>query len=145
MDRKIGKRLSYLMNHHRAYANERLKVMDLTYVQAKVLLELNLIASLSQDELGKKLLLDKARISRLVKQLDLKGFISKELSQSDHRSFSISLSSRGKKLIPEIIAILDSGSEYILKGISSQEVEQLISTLDRLCVNVTKEGEYYFE
>lgn len=145
MDRRIGKRLAYLMNHHRVYANEKLKKMNLTYVQAKVLLELAFVASFSQEALGKKLLLDKARISRLVKQLYLKGYVSKETSHADHRSFLITLSSEGEKLIPEIAAILDSSSEYILKGISNQEVEQLINTLDQLCVNVSKEGEYYFE
>lgn len=140
MDRKIGKRLSVLMNLQIARANEKLKLIDLTYAQANVLLQLRVAISLSQDDLCKRLLLDKARVSRLVKQLEEKGYINKNVSTTDRRIFEISISDKGMMTIEDILAMLDECNEYILKGLSEKEVNQLIKTLDKLVENV-KDGE----
>lgn len=140
MDRKIGKRLSILMNHQIARANEKLKSIDLTYAQANVLLQLKVVISLSQDDLCKRLLLDKARVSRLVKQLEEKDYINKNISTTDRRIFEISISEKGMMTIDYILAMLDECNEYILKGLSENEVNQLIMTLDKLVENV-KEGD----
>lgn len=136
MDRKIGKRLSILMNHQIAYANEKLKSIDLTYAQANVLLQLKVDKSLSQDDLCKRLLLDKARVSRLVKQLEEKDYINKNVSTMDRRIFEISITEKGMMTIDDILAMLDECNEYILKGLSENEVNQLIMTLDKLVENV---------
>lgn len=136
MDRKIGKRLSILMNHQIAHANERLKSIDLTYAQANVLLQLKVAISLSQDDLCKRLLLDKARVSRLVKQLEEKDYINKNISTTDRRIFEISISDKGMMAIEDILEMLDECNEYILKGLSENEVNQLIMTLDKLVENV---------
>lgn len=140
MDRKIGKRLSILMNHQIARANEKLKSIDLTYAQANVLLQLKVAKSLSQDDLCKRLLLDKARVSRLVKQLEEKDYINKNISTTDRRIFEISISDKGMMAIEDILEMLDECNEYILKGLSENEVNQLIMTLDKLVENV-KEGD----
>lgn len=136
MDRKIGKRLSILMNHQIVRANEKLKSIDLTYAQANVLLQLKVVISLSQDDLCKRLLLDKARVSRLVKQLEEKDYINKNISTTDRRIFEISISDKGMMTIDHILAMLDECNEYILKGLSENEVNQLIMTLDKLVENV---------
>lgn len=140
MDRKIGKRLSILMNHQIVRANEKLKSIDLTYAQANVLLQLKVVISLSQDDLCKRLLLDKARVSRLVKQLEEKDYINKNISTTDRRIFEISISDKGMMAIEDILEMLDECNEYILKGLSENEVNQLIMTLDKLVENV-KEGD----
>lgn len=140
MDRKLGKRLLYLMNHHLAYANEKLKTIDLTYAQANVLLQLKVAKSLSQDELCKRLLLDKARVSRLVKQLEEKNYVNKNVSAIDRRIFEISITQKGMLMLDDILTILEDSNEYVLKGLSENEVNQLMMTLDKLVDNV-KEGE----
>lgn len=140
MDRKIGKRLSILMNHQIARANEKLKSIDLTYAQANVLLQLKVAISLSQDDLCKRLLLDKARVSRLVKQLEEKDYINKNISTIDRRIFEISITDKGMMTIEDILEMLDECNEFILKGLSENEVNQLIMTLDKLVENV-KDGD----
>lgn len=140
MDRKIGKRLSILMNHQIAHANERLKSIDLTYAQANVLLQLKVAISLSQDDLCKRLLLDKARVSRLVKQLEEKDYINKNISTTDRRIFEISITDKGMMTIEDILEMLDECNEFILNGLSENEVNQLIITLDKLVKNV-KDGD----
>lgn len=140
MDRKIGKRLSILMNHQIARANEKLKSIDLTYAQANVLLQLKVAISLSQDDLCKRLLLDKARVSRLVKQLEEKDYINKNISTIDRRIFEISITDKGMMTIEDILEMLDECNEFILKGLSENEVNQLIRTLDKLVENV-KDGD----
>lgn len=140
MDRKIGKRLSILMNHQIVRANERLKSIDLTYAQANVLLQLKVAISLSQDDLCKRLLLDKARVSRLVKQLEEKDYINKNISTTDRRIFEISITDKGMMTIEDILEMLDECNEFILNGLSENEVNQLIITLDKLVENV-KDGD----
>lgn len=144
MDRKLGKRLSYLMNHHCLYANDKLKEMGLTYAQANVLMQIKK-EPVNQDDLGKKLLLDKARISRLVKQLEATGYIDKKISAKDKRSYHISLSEKGNNRMQDIIMILDESNEKMLAGINDDEIKQLLHLLDRLCLNVSKGGEYHHE
>lgn len=140
MDRKLGKRLLYLMNHQIAYANEKLKTIDLTYAQANVLLQLKIPTSLNQDELCKRLLLDKARISRLVKQLEVKGYVNKKQSDLDRRAFDITITKKGILIIEDILEILNDCNEFMLKGLSKEQVDYLLITLDKLCLNI-KEGE----
>ncbi|NBK98875.1 MAG: MarR family transcriptional regulator [Erysipelotrichia bacterium] len=145
MDRKVGKRLSYLMKHHRCFANERLKAFELSYVQANVLLHLSKEKRLTQEELAHKMLLDKARISRLIKVLEEKQYIYKTCSKKDKRARDISLSQKGEKMITTIITILGESSERMLKNISDEEARLLISLLDRLCDNVSMIGDGFHE
>lgn len=141
MDRKIGKRIMYLSKYHQAYINDLLKEKEFTYGQFNLLRVLKDYDGISQDALANKLFLDKARISRVIKQLEDKQLIVKVNAPNDKRQCRICINDKGEEILPHVQKILQKSSDLMLKGLSDEEVDVALSLLDRMCKNVSK-GEF---
>lgn len=141
MDRKIGKRIMYLSRHHQAYINHLLKDSDFTYAQFNILRILKDHDGISQDALANKLFVDKARISRVIQQLEEKGLIHKQNAKADKRQFCIYMSDKGKESWPNIHTILKTSGDLMLDGLTDEEITMALSLLDKMCKNVSK-GEF---
>lgn len=138
MDRRIGKRIMILSRHHQAYISDLLKESGFTYAQFNALCVLKDRQKMSQEALGALMMIDKARVSRVVSQLVQKGLIVKESSLEDKREACLSMSEKGKKLLPEVEAIFKKGGDRMLEGLSEAQVEQVLALLDHMCKNVSK-------
>ncbi len=144
MDRKIGKRIMILSHYHQAYINQRLLGSQFTYAQFNVLRVLKDHDGISQEALVQLLMIDKARVSRVVAQLVEKQLLIKETSLTDKRGVCLFMSEKGKKMLPEVEGILKKSSDRMLEGLSEEEVQQALSLLDHMCRNV-KKGEWMDE
>lgn len=78
--------------------------MGITPNQGEVLVILGSCAPLSLKELGNLLICEEKSPSRLVQSLIKKGLVAKERSTSDGRSFLLSLTAAGLKLLPQVEA-----------------------------------------
>jgi DNA-binding MarR family transcriptional regulator len=82
-----------------------LKPLDLTYPQYLVLLVLWEFEPLGVSEIGKKLFLDSATLTPLLKRLESMKLVTRERSHEDERHVNISLTTQGrsmKKMAPKI-------------------------------------------
>ncbi|MDD4975703.1 MAG: MarR family transcriptional regulator [Bacteriovorax sp.] len=115
---KVGRYISRDYNLH-------LEKIDLTPLQAGILVNLYLHEEMAQAELMNAIIVDKATINAMLKSLRLSGFIEMVKNPNDLRVWQITLTSKGKKLIPTIMKIdEDVSSKYAkLFGRSANTVQ----------------------
>ena len=72
--------------------------IDLTYTQYVTMMVMWDRENISFKELGKKLFLDSGTLTPVIKNLEKKGFVSKQRDSKDERNVIVSITSSGKAL-----------------------------------------------
>lgn len=76
--------------------------MDMTYPEGRVLIEIAENAPVTPMMLSKCLGLDKSYTSRIIKQLEKKGILSKKRSKQDMRSVELQLTAHGQEIFEQV-------------------------------------------
>jgi len=115
---------------------KELKHLNINSNQSILLVNIGRTPGMNQNQLTELLSLDKTNMSKSLKTLDERGLIEKHLNPKDKRYYQIYLSKKGEKLLVEIRAVLSSIWEQNLQGISQEEKESFLVTLDKVLGNV---------
>lgn len=141
MDKRIGKRIHYLANQNRAYVNAILKNEGLTHGECNLLVEIYKNDGISQEELGKKLRIDKSAITRVIKSMIKKEYVIKNINQQDHRYHCLYLTKKANYKLDYIFDVFQKSSAWLLDGISEEDTLVVMRILDEMCENVRKKVE----
>ena len=117
----LSRLISILHNQKNSYMNVQLKEIGLSHGQAialKIIYEEN---NIKQEDLNKRLQIDKSAVTRILKTLEDKQLIIKETSQEDKRNHILSLTSNGKMLYPQIKNVIKETTEVMLKDIDQNQ------------------------
>jgi MarR family 2-MHQ and catechol resistance regulon transcriptional repressor len=115
-----------------ARVHKHLAAVGLTVSQFGVLEALYHLGSLSQRDLGRKILRSSGNITLVVDNLEKRGLVKRERDRTDRRFFIIHLTDKGKKLIRRIFpphAAVIAGELSVLNDAEQQ-------TLGDLCKKV---------
>ena len=82
-----------------------LNEIDLTYTQYIVMMVMWEHKNVSVKELGKKLFLDSGTLTPLLKNLEKKGFVTRERSKTDERFLVVSITDAGMELREKAVEI----------------------------------------
>ena len=94
--------------------------------------------SLNNTQISKRMKLSPSRLTRIIDTLVQKGYMKREIEQSDRRNMSLFLSRRGKILTNKLNkAFIEIHSE-ILKDIDISQYESLINAMGNLNSAVEK-------
>ena len=99
----LSRLISILHNQKNSYMNVQLKEIGLSHGQAialKIIYEEN---NIKQEDLNKRLQIDKSAVTRILKTLEDKRFIIKKTAKENKRNHVLSLTSKGKELYPKIL------------------------------------------
>ena len=107
--------------------------IDLPHSQFIVLRCLHYHNEISQREIAKLLCKDAAAIKRTVDNLVEKGLVIRE--QERLQKNCISLSEKGKSILPMTLTIADTATKEALESISTKQYEQLRTLLDTIYNN----------
>ena len=92
---------------------------------------------LSQQEIADQMHKDKNSITKLVDAIDKNGFVKRSQNPNDRRSNTIVTTKLAESLKDDAkskgISILDK----MLRGISEEELNIFLETLDKLCANMS--------
>lgn len=143
MDCKVGKKIQYLANQNRAYANALLKEEELTHGECNVIVEIHRNQGISQEQLGKILRIDKSGITRILKSMIEKEYVRKEMNQKDHRYYCLFTTKKADEKIDLIFKVFKKSSIWLLEGISEKEIKLVADILDKMCDNVRKKVSQY--
>ena len=113
--------ISILHNQKNSYMNVQLKDIGLSHGQAIALKIIYEEATIKQEDLNKRLQIDKSAVTRILNTLKEKGLIIKEIAKEDKRNQMISLTEKGKVLYPQIKNIIEKTNEVMLKGINQNQ------------------------
>ncbi len=91
------------------------------------------------SHLAREFNVTKPTISDAVRVLDKKGFIKKDFSSSDSRSYSILLSNSGKNIVAETEDFANPLKNQ-LKNIEQTDLENMFGTLSKLIYQLNRNG-----
>jgi DNA-binding MarR family transcriptional regulator len=86
----------------------------------------------TQDELAKSLLVDKASISRMILPLINNSIVKRDINPEDRRAYIIKLSDKVKAKIPEIRSRAKRWTEILSTGFTPKDLERLFFYLEIL-------------
>ena len=128
--------ISILHNQKNSYMNVQLKDIGLSHGQAIALKIIYEEATIKQEDLNKRLQIDKSAVTRILNTLKEKGLIIKEIAKEDKRNQMISLTEKGKveaKFVIESFAKLENNA---LKDFTDEEKMQFVNFLNRVNKNL---------
>lgn len=104
-----------------------LEPMGLTHPQYLVMLALWEEEPLSVTELSRRLDLDPATLSRLLRRLETAGLVRRDRNPADERSLAVALTSRGRDLRAQALAVPGTILERL-----GMDLDELLELRDRL-------------
>ena len=132
--------ISILHNQKNSYMNVQLKDIGLSHGQAIALKIIYEEATIKQEDLNKRLQIDKSAVTRILNTLKEKGLIIKEIAKEDKRNQMISLTEKGKVLYPQIKNIIET-KEVMLKGINQNQQTLLNELILKMKDNLEEKNE----
>jgi DNA-binding MarR family transcriptional regulator len=109
-----------------------LEPMGLTHPQYLVMLALWGDEPLSVTELSRRLELDAATLSRLLKRLEAAGLVRRDRNPDDERSLAIGLTARGRELRTRALQVPATVLDRL-----DMDLDELVSLRDRLTEVIT--------
>ena len=94
--------------------------------------------SLNCKQIAKRMNLSQSRLTRIIDGLVTKGYMNREIDQTDRRNMRVSLSRRGKILTNKIDKDFIDIHEEILQNIDVSKHESLINTMEHLLIATEK-------
>ncbi len=131
----IGKWISALYRLGSVYAGERLRPHRIGPGQIAILMTILHEEGLTQDEIARRLLMDKGTASKMLAQLDRANLVIKKNAEDDKRKNNVFASPRLKKLEKEIRTMSIDWSDIATSGFSSTEKKTVTDLLERMVDN----------
>lgn len=114
----------------------RLDPHGVTVAQWPVLSSLYSGKSQTPAELAAHIGLNRSAITRLLDRLEKKGFVERQSSAHDGRSYSIRLTESGRGIVPKLAELSQAVNAQFLSGLSPGEKSRFEETLHRMLENV---------
>jgi DNA-binding MarR family transcriptional regulator len=133
---RLDDQIGFLLRraYQRASANlvERIGAEDLTAPQFAVLVRLHEFGGVSQNELGRLVVMEPANVRDVVQRLKRRGLVRTAPVDGDRRRVLIRLSHRGTRLVEGLIPVELECTERTLSQLSEPERQRLLKLLRKL-------------
>jgi DNA-binding MarR family transcriptional regulator len=121
--------LNFLMGKETAAIYE---ARGLTVHQWKVLSVLYNFAPISAAEVTERVTLDKAAVSRAVRQLQHLGLIKRSLQRADARKVDITLTAKGRTVYAAMASEIRDLQNKLFEALTKTEVRAIFSAIEKL-------------
>ena len=129
----------FISRVHRAMTrigDTRLKELGFATAQLPVLGALHGGEKRSQTDLARLAKVEQPTMAQLLSRMERDGLITREPDPDDRRSSLVSLTVQALERLPAGREILLQGNRDMTRGLSHEEVETLVSLLERVLTNV---------
>lgn len=113
----------------RLYRNDRLKEYGIHGTMDSIILQVSKKPGMSQDEIAKRVCIDKSNASRKVAKLEEKGYVKRVPSEKDRRVQLVYPTEEGIKLCEEIKLILREWNSTVTDGLSEESSGLVLEAL----------------
>ncbi|MDD3224116.1 MAG: MarR family transcriptional regulator [Clostridium sp.] len=137
LDKSIGMHINYINRKILRFLSVNLKQYNITTEQWSILIFLLEKDGINQKQLAKKVDKDQATLVRILDILERKKLVVRKKCPEDRRSFLIYTTDEGKKLQNEIYPFIENLFKIILDGISKDQLNLFIDTLNKIGKNIT--------
>ncbi len=133
--------LNRVTNHMNDEVRKRLKPMRLSIKQWRVLAVLKSCGSASLTELSTLTVTDQSTLSRVVKQMEERGLISREVADQDGRVINLKLTDTGQNAFNKVWPLAHQIYQWGTSDLSEEELVVLHTVLQKMLLRVT--GTHY--
>ncbi|ETN95481.1 MarR family winged helix-turn-helix transcriptional regulator [Zhouia amylolytica] len=112
-------------------------IPDITVDQALILLILDKNTDHTQMELADLVFKDYASITRILKLMEKKGYLTKTIDAKDKRRSTLTIADKGKKAISLLAPVISLNRTTALNGLTEPERIQLFELLKKITKNCT--------
>jgi DNA-binding MarR family transcriptional regulator len=130
----LGYWLRHVSNHVSYAFARKLESRDVTVAEWVVMRELFGEEALAPSRLADKLSLTRGAISKLAERLIAKGLVARASDDSDGRGHTLSLTTKGRSLIPKLAALADRNDAEFFDHLTVQER----ATFERVLKGIVK-------
>lgn len=123
------KAISILYRKSHIWLNNSCAQYDLTAAQAVVILIVCDFETLTQDEITKRLSLDKSVIAKTVNKLEETGFLVRATNPRDKRTYNILPTEKAWQAYPFIKEQIDDGLAQMTQRMTRREKEEFVRLL----------------
>ncbi len=92
----------------------------------------------SQEELARRLQIDKGAVAKAVRHLTEEGFIEKRRNSDDRRAYCLYPTLRAEETVREGKAYIEEFNRRVTEGLSDQELETFERLLGRITDNIVR-------
>lgn len=118
------KAISVLYRRSHIWLNNGCLPHDLTAAQAVVILILCDFGGLTQDEITKRLSLDKSVVAKTVTKLAARGFVQRTTNARDKRTYDISPTPQAWQVYPLVKELIDDGFRRMTQRMTEAERQE---------------------
>ena len=137
----IVRDLTYIGRCGAHYRNQELESLGLTERQAGSLMAICHEPGISQEQLGKRVVLNKSNIARQLAALEDMGLVKREVSANDRRVLRCYPTEKSQELLPQIRMVYRAWRERLLQDMTPEEQE----VLEKLLVKIKDRAGQWLE
>ena len=134
--------IGYLVKHAQRLMHDRIEAVfasqGITFQQWVVLMHLRDELATTTAELCRETRHDSGAMTRLIDQLDERGFVERRRQETDRRIVDLALTPAGRKMVESLIPLAVDTLNSALTGFNKTEVNQLRDFLRQI---ITRVGE----
>jgi DNA-binding MarR family transcriptional regulator len=98
----------------------------------RVLFNLGQTGDQTAKQIGERASLHKTKVSRAVKALEVKRFLTRETMEHDRRQEILSLTKKGRSALAELTVMAADYDKTFAQSLGAEELGALITTLNKL-------------
>ncbi len=121
--------VNILSRCHALYRADRLREQELNSGFYNYVLPIHFNPGMSQEQLARHVCLDKCNVTRHLAKLEESGYVERKASETDKRVTLVYPTDKLEDLVPTIRGINKEWTDYLLDGLSEEEVAQFEATL----------------
>ena len=121
------------------YKADRLAPMGLKGCHASYLTEICAHPGISQDQLAKRICINKSNVARQAASLEEEGFLTRIPSPTDKRIMELHPTQKTLDLLPQISSVLKGWEACITGDLTAEELDQLAALVAKMKIRA---GEY---
>lgn len=110
--------------------DQRHEGVDLTLVQARLLITIDSQADIEVGELARVLDLEATFVSRTLSTLEDRGLLTRSISQRDRRARTVALLPAGEAVLSQVIKRSNARVQAAIDHLNDQQVGELLAAMD---------------
>ncbi len=135
MNESLGKWVSIIHRYCRRFIDKEFAGLDVKGGHLPFIRVLYQQDGLSQDELSEALSMDKTTTARAIRKLVELGYVTKEHDSQDKRFYRLSLTGKGKDVVPKLERTLKHWTEVLGAGFTEKERQLALDLLKKMAEN----------
>jgi DNA-binding MarR family transcriptional regulator len=128
----FAKHISIIFRCGVQYRSDKLIDSDLNGVEATYVFHICKNPGISQEQLAKLIYINKSNVTRKLASLEEKGYVERNISESDKRVTKVYPTPKALEVLPRIQQSFHDWNEYITEDLTEEEKEQLAGMLLRI-------------